>query len=86
MFTLLPLQTVTLSEAQLHLDDWVSKLFPNLEIVITNGEPPVARWLPFGGERVPRPVREFAGQFKPLPASEKASLRVHDSEWCGPVP
>ena len=29
---------------------------------------------------------DFAGQFKPLPASEQASLKAHDSEWCGPVP
>ncbi len=80
------MQTVTLSEAQVHLGDLVGKLFPGDEIVITNGEHPVARLLPFGGVRTPRLLGEFAGQFKPLPASEQASLKAHDSEWCEPVP
>ena len=80
------MQTVTLSEAQVHLGDLVGKLFPGDEIVITNGEHPVARLLPFGGVRTPRLLGEFAGQYKPLPASEQASLKAHDSEWCEPVP
>lgn len=79
------MQTVTLSDAQAHLSEMVGKLFPGEEIVITQGEQPVARLLPFSGRVPPRPLNEFAGRFQPLPAAEQEALKLHDREWCEPL-
>ena len=58
----------------MNLDDLLGKLIPGDEIVITNGQHPVARLLPFAGARAPHPPGEFTGRFKLLPASEQAEF------------
>jgi hypothetical protein len=45
---------------------------------------PVARLLPTDSCRRPRPLREFAGKFRPLPPAEQDNLKLHDKDWCDP--
>jgi antitoxin (DNA-binding transcriptional repressor) of toxin-antitoxin stability system len=80
------MQTVTLSDAQARLGDIIGKLHPGEEIILTQDDKPVARLLPFSPSRPPRPLSEFAGRFRPLPEAEQDSLKLHDRDWCEPLP
>ena len=80
------MQTVTLSDAQARLGDIVGKLYPGEEIILTQDEKPVARLMGFIPSRPPRPLSEFAGRFRPLPAAEQDDLKPHDCDWCEPLP
>ena len=79
------MNTVTLSDAQAHLTEMVGKLFPGDEIIITQGDRPVARLLPVATARTPRPLAAFAGRFHPLPSTAEDDLKTHDRMWCGPL-
>ena len=75
------MQTVELAEAQARLKELVESLTPGEEIVIEKNHQPVARLLP-AGSRKPRPLREFAGKYQPLPQAEQDDLTLHDRDWC----
>jgi antitoxin (DNA-binding transcriptional repressor) of toxin-antitoxin stability system len=81
------MQTVELLEAQSRLKELVESLAPGDEIVIEKNHQPVARLsstlskLP---DRAPRPLREFAGKFRPMPKAEQDDLKLHDQVWCDP--
>ena len=78
------MQTVELKEAQSRLADLVKSLSPGDEIVIETNHKPVARLLPADSPRTMRPLREFAGKFRPLPKAEQDDLKLHDRDWCEP--
>jgi prevent-host-death family protein len=80
------MQTATLSDAQARLGDIIGRLYPGEEIILTQNEKPVARLLGFIPSRPPRPLSEFAGRFRPLPAAEQDSLKAHDCDWCELLP
>ena len=64
------MQTVELTEAKSRLGELVESLAPGDEIVIEKNHKPVARLLPTESRpasRPPRPLREFAGKYQPLP-------------------
>ena len=75
------MQTVELAEAKSRLGELVESLSPGDEIIIEKNHKPVARLLPTGAlqpSRPPRPLREFAGKFRPLPQAEQDNLKPHD--------
>jgi antitoxin (DNA-binding transcriptional repressor) of toxin-antitoxin stability system len=78
------MQTVELADAKSRLAELVESLTPGDEIVIEKDHKPVARLLPTGSIRQPRPLREFAGKFRPLPQAEQDDLKLHDRDWCDP--
>ena len=78
------MQTVELAEAQSRLPELIASLAPGEEIVIARQKKPVARLVPPATVRTPRPLREFAGKFHPLPQSEQDDLKGHDRFWCEP--
>ncbi len=81
------MQTVELAEAKSRLGELVESLAPGDEIIIEKDHKPVARLLPTGSPRPshpPRPLREFAGKFLPLPQAEQDNLKLHDKAWCDP--
>ena len=81
------MQTVELKEAQSRLDELVESLTPGQEIVIEKNHKPVARLLPADSRnqpRKPRPLREFAGKYQPLPQAEQDDVKLHDKAWCDP--
>jgi len=80
------MQTVELAEAKSRLGELVESLTPGDEIIIEKNHKPVARLLPTAATRFPRPLREFAGKFRPLPAAEQDDLKLHDKVWCEPNP
>ena len=78
------MQTVELAEAKSRLGELVESLAPGDEIIIEKNHKPVARLLPTDSSRHPRPLREFAGKFRPLPPAEQDNLKLHDKDWCDP--
>jgi len=81
------MQTVELAEAKSRLGELVESLTPGDEIVIEKNHKPVARLLPTesrSASRKPRPLREFAGKYQPLPQAEQDALALHDKAWCDP--
>ena len=78
------MQTVELAEAKSRLGELVESLAPGDEIIIEKDHKPVARLLPTDSSRHPRPLREFAGKFRPLPPAEQDNLKLHDKDWCDP--
>ena len=78
------MQTVELAEAKSRLGELVESLAPGDEIIIEKNHKPVARLLPTDSSRPPRPLREFAGKFRPLPQAEQDNLKLHDKGWCDP--
>ncbi|MSU58259.1 MAG: type II toxin-antitoxin system prevent-host-death family antitoxin [Pedosphaera sp.] len=78
------MQTVELAEAKSRLGELVESLNPGDEIIIEKNHKPVARLLPTDSSRAPRPLREFAGKFRPLPQAEQDNLKLHDKAWCDP--
>jgi prevent-host-death family protein len=81
------MQTVELAEAKSRLGELVESLTPGDEIVIEKNHKPVARLLPTESRkdsRAPRPLREFAGKYHPLPQTEQDDLKLHDKDWCEP--
>ncbi|MHB8521643.1 MAG: type II toxin-antitoxin system Phd/YefM family antitoxin [Limisphaerales bacterium] len=81
------MQTVELEEAQSRLTELVESLTPGAEIVIEKNHRPVARLLPTDSHiqpRRPRPLREFAGKYQPLPQAEQDDVKLHDKAWCDP--
>jgi prevent-host-death family protein len=78
------MQTVELAEAKSRLGELVESLAPGDEIIIEKNHKPVARLLPADSSRHPRPLREFAGKFRPLPPAEQDNLKLHDKDWCDP--
>jgi prevent-host-death family protein len=74
------MQTVELAEAKSRLGELVDSLAPGDEIIIEKNHQPVARLLPTDSSRHPRPLREFAGKFRPLPAAEQDNLKLHDKD------
>ena len=79
------MQTVELAEAKSRLGELVESLCPGDEIIIEKNHKPVARLLPTDSARPPRPLREFAGKFRPLPQAERDNLKLHDQAWCDPA-
>ena len=51
------MSTVTIQEAQAHLAEWIDKLAPGEELVITRDDQPVAKLV--GEPRGPRPKRKL---------------------------
>jgi prevent-host-death family protein len=80
------MQTVELAEAKSRLGELVESLAPGDEIIIEKNHKPVARLLPTDSPRRPRPLREFAGKFRPLPMTEQDDLKLHDKDWTDPNP
>lgn len=81
------MQTVELADAKSRLGELVDSLAPGDEIVIEKNHKPVARLLPTESPatpRQPRPLREFAGKYQPLPQAEQDDLKLHDKAWCDP--
>ena len=78
------MQTAELAEAKSRLAELVESLAPGDEIIIEKNHKPVARLLPTDSSRRPRPLREFAGKFRPLTQAEQDNLKLHDKEWCDP--
>ena len=81
------MRTVQLTDAKARLGELVESLAPGDEIVIEKNHKPVARLLPTETRtavRKPRPLREFAGKFQPLPQAEQDALALHDKAWCDP--
>jgi antitoxin (DNA-binding transcriptional repressor) of toxin-antitoxin stability system len=78
------MQTVELKDAQARLIELVKALSPGEEIVIEANHKPVARLLPAEPVRHLKPLREFAGKFRPLPQAEQDELKLHDQTWCDP--
>lgn len=78
------MQTVELRDAQARLAELIKSLTPGDEIVIETNHKPVARLLSAESARPPRPLREFAGKFRPLPQVEQDDLKMHDRAWCDP--
>ncbi len=81
------MQTIELKDAQTRLVELVKSLAPGDEIVIETNHKPVARLLPAESaqaSRSSRPLREFAGKFRPLPQAEQDDLKMHDRDWCDP--
>lgn len=79
------MKTVELKDAQSRLDELVASLTPGAEIVIEKNHKPVARLLPTDSRYQPgkpRPLREFAGKYQPLPQAEQNDLKLHDKVWC----
>ena len=76
------MQTVELAEAKSRLGELVESLTPGDEIIIEKNHKPVARLLPTDSCHAPRPLREFAGKFRPLPQAEQDKLKLHDKAWC----
>jgi antitoxin (DNA-binding transcriptional repressor) of toxin-antitoxin stability system len=76
-------QTVDLKDAQTRLPELVKSLNRGGEIIIEADHTPVARLVPF--DRVPRPLRDFAGKFVPLPSNVQDDLKMHDKYWSDPL-
>ncbi len=78
------MKTVELQDAQRRLVELVKSLTPGDEIVIETNHKPVARLLSAGVARPVKPLREFAGKFRPLPQAEQDDMKMHDRVWCDP--
>jgi antitoxin (DNA-binding transcriptional repressor) of toxin-antitoxin stability system len=78
------MQTIELAEAQSRLLELVSSLAPGQEVLLAQNSKPVARLVAVVSTHPPRPLREFAGQFRPLPQTEMDDLKEHDRFWCDP--
>jgi antitoxin (DNA-binding transcriptional repressor) of toxin-antitoxin stability system len=80
------MQTVEMKDAQSRLPELVHSLIAGEEIIIESNHTPVARLLPMDSHRPVRPLREFAGKFRPLSPAERNDLKMHDAVWCEPNP
>ena len=78
------MKTVELQDAQRRLVELVKSLTPGDEIVIETNHKPVARLLSAGVARPVKPLREFAGKFRPLPQAEQDDMKAHNRVWCDP--
>jgi antitoxin (DNA-binding transcriptional repressor) of toxin-antitoxin stability system len=80
------MQMVELKDAQTRLVELVKSLHPGDEILIETNHKPVARLLSAEPAPALKPLREFAGKFRPLPQAEQDALALHDRAWCEPNP
>ena len=78
------MRTISVDQAKLELSDVLSEVEAGGEVIISRGEKPIARLVPFGSESKPRrrKVGELRGSLFSIPDQSLAPLTVEElKEW-----